>query len=556
MLFYLAGNANQKMLRATKKSGPITTQPPYQEHTMAKVLITDGMAQEGLDILINAGHEVDARSVSAEDLPGVIGDYDALVVRSATQVTAEVLAAGAPKLKIVGRAGVGVDNIDCPAATEKGIIVINAPLGNILSAAEHTIGMIFAVHRNIPQAHALLSEGTWDKKRFVGHEVFGKTLGVVGLGKIGGHVAKVLQAAGMRVIAYDPFLSKEVAEELKVESLSLEEVLAQADVLTLHVPKTEKTSNMINAESLKTMKPGARIVNVARGGIIDEEALANALKDGTIAAAALDVFAQEPLVADSPLRGLPNCITTPHLGASTAEAQVKVSSDISTAFNAYFTDGTITNAVNVKLKVDPAIDGYLAVAEKLGLVLAQTVAKPLRGIEVRARGELATYDVKPLGVAALKGALSHISEESVNLVNAGVIANQRGIEMTTSTSEKLQDWAVRLAVKATTLDGDHIVGGSLVDGELRIQRFDDYQIDLPLGDNLLVMEYQDRPGMVGAYGSILGNAQINIARMEVGRVDGRGDALVILTLDDPVPAAVLEELKEAIRPTRIFALSL
>ena len=250
------------------------------------------------------------------------------------------------------------------------------PPRNILSAAEHTIGMIFAVHRNIPQAHALLSEGIWDKKRFVGHEVFGKTLGVVGLGKIGGHVAKVMQAAGMRVIAYDPFLSKEVAEELNVESLSLEEVLAQADVLTLHVPKTDKTSNMINADSLKTMKPGARIVNVARGGIIDEDALAAALKDGTIAAAALDVFAQEPLVTESPLRGLPNCITTPHLGASTAEAQVKVSSDISVAFNAYFSEGTITNAVNVKLKVDPAIDGYLCVAEKLGLVLAQTVDKP------------------------------------------------------------------------------------------------------------------------------------------------------------------------------------
>lgn len=523
---------------------------------MARILVTDGIADDGFALLTKAGHEVDKRSVSAEELPGIIGNYDGLVVRSATQVTAEVLAAGAPRLKIVGRAGVGVDNIDVHAATQAGIIVINAPLGNILSAAEHTIGMIFAAMRNIPQAHAKLAEGIWDKKSFVGHEVCGKTLGVIGLGKIGGHVAKVMQAAGMDVIAYDPFLSKEVAEQLRVQSLSLEEVLAQADVITLHVPLTDKTKDMINLSSLKTMKPGARIVNVARGGIINEADLATALKEGIIAGAALDVFANEPLEADSPLRGLANCILTPHLGASTAEAQVKVSTDIAHGFNLYFENGSITNAVNVQLRVDPAIDGYLAAAELLGKALAQTVDKPLRGIEVRARGELATYDIKPLGVAALKGALSHICEESVNLVNASLIASQRGIELTTSASEQLRDWMVRLALKATTIDGEHIIGGSLVDGELRIQRFDDYRIDLPVGGHLLIMEYPDRPGMVGAYGSVLGKAHINIARMEVSRVDGRGDALVILTLDDPVAAEVVEELRSAIRPTRLFSLSL
>jgi D-3-phosphoglycerate dehydrogenase len=303
------------------------------------------------------------------------------------------------------------------------------------------------------------------------------------------------------------------------------------------------------------MKPGARIVNVARGGIIDEAALAEALKSGTIAAAALDVFANEPLETDSPLRGLPNAILTPHLGASTEEAQVKVSTDIAKGFNAYFADGSITNAVNVQLRVDPAIDDYLAVAEKLGVALAQTIDKPLRGIEVRARGELADYDIKPLGVAALKGALGHICEERVNLINAGVIAEQRGIALSTSTTTELKEWASRLALKAKTIEGEHIIGGSIVDGSLKIQRFDDYRIDLPVGGHLLVMEYEDRPGMVGAYGSILGEAGINIARMEVSRIDGRGDALVILTLDDPVDDETLAKLKSDIGPSRAFALS-
>ncbi|TVR13153.1 MAG: phosphoglycerate dehydrogenase [Planctomycetota bacterium] len=527
----------------------------HKEPPMARILVTDGMADDGIAQLSEAGHEVVVQSVSAEELPNLIGNFDGLVVRSATQVTADVLAAGAPRLRIVGRAGVGVDNIDTAAATAKGVVVINAPLGNILSAAEHTIGMIFASHRNIPQAHAKLNAGTWDKKSFIGHEVCGKTLGIIGLGKIGSHVAKVMQAAGMNVIAFDPFLSREVAEQLRVESLPLEEVLAQSDVITLHVPMTEKTKDMINLTSLKTMKPSARVVNVARGGIINEDDLATALNEGIIAGAALDVFAQEPLAEDSPLRGLPNCVITPHLGASTAEAQVKVSTDIAAGFNAFFADGTIVNAVNVQLRVDPAIDGYLAVAEKLGSALVQSIDQPLRGLEVRARGELAKYDIKPLGVAALKGALSHICEESVNLINASHIAQQRGIDLTTSASENLKNWSVRLALRATTRDGEHIIGGSLVNGELRIQRFDDYRIDLPVGGHLLVMEYQDRPGMVGSYGSILGDANINIARMEVGRIDGRGDALVILTLDDPVPAPVLDQLRSTIHPQRLFAIS-
>jgi D-3-phosphoglycerate dehydrogenase len=522
---------------------------------MARILATDGMADEGVRILRDAGHTVDLKKLSPTELLSVIGEYDGLVVRSATQVTQEVLAAAAPRLKVVGRAGVGVDNIDVPAATAKGIIVMNAPLGNILSAAEHTIGMIFAAARAIPQAHAKLTKGEWDKKSFVGNELHGKVLGIVGLGKIGKHVAKVLQAAGMEILAYDPFLTKEVAAELRIGAVDLEGVLSRADFLTLHVPLTDQTANLLDARRLALMKKGARIVNVARGGIIDETALAESLKSGHLACAALDVFAVEPLGKDSPLYGLPNAILTPHLGASTEEAQTKVSVDIAHSFNAYFASGAIANAVNVKLTVDPAIDGYLAVAERMGAFVAQLCEAPVRSIEVRARGELASFDTRPLAVAALKGAISRISEEAVNFVNAELIAKNRGIELSSSSTQSLQAWSARLAIKAGTAQGEHIVGGSLVDGQLRVQRVDDYILDLPVGGHLLLIEYPDRPGMVGRFGSILGDNRINIARMEVSRIDGRGDALVILTLDDPVPATVLDQLREALKPRRLAFLS-
>lgn len=522
---------------------------------MANILVTDGMADDGIHMLVEAGHEVDQRKVGPEELLDIIGNYDALVVRSATQVTAKVLKAGAPNLKLVGRAGVGVDNIDCPTATQLGIIVMNAPLGNILSAAEHTIGMIFAAARNIPQAHALLSNGTWDKKRFIGVELHGKTLGIIGLGKIGKHVANVLHAAGMRIIAYDPFLSQEIAEQLRIESVSLEQLYAQADVITLHTPLNDKTRNLLNAESLAKLKKGVRIVNVARGGIIDEDALATALQSGQVAAAALDVFAEEPIATDSPLFACASCIRTPHLGASTAEAQVRVSTDIASGFIDFFASGKINNSVNVQLRVDPAIDSYLLAAEKLGKALAQTTELPLRALEVRSRGELATYDTKPLAVAALKGALSHICDSPVNLVNAQIIAEDRGITLSTSSTLQLRDNQARLAVKANTREGDHSIAGSVIDGELRILRFDDYVVDLPLGGHLLIMEYPDRPGMVGQYGSILGQAHINIARMEVSRIDGRGDALVVLTLDDPVPPEVMKELKDTVKPRQAFTVS-
>ena len=522
---------------------------------MARILVTDGMATEGVEALIHAGHDVDERKLSPAELLEIIGEYDGLVVRSATQVTNEVLAAGAPRLKVVGRAGVGVDNIDLKAATQHGVIVMNAPLGNILSAAEHTIGMIFAVCRNIPQAHAKLVGGTWDKKSFTGVELHGKTLGVVGLGKIGKHVAKVLQGAGMRVIAFDPFLSQEVAEDLRIEPVDTDQLFAEADVITFHTPLTEKTRNLLGEQTVNLLKPNVRIVNVARGGIIDETVLAQALRDGRIAAAALDVFAEEPLPADSPLIGCPNLITTPHLGASTEEAQVRVSTDIAESFSLFFESEKITNAVNVQLRVDPAIDGYLDAAQYLGSLLAQTTDKPLRGLEVRARGDLARYDTKPLAVGALKGALSQICDQPVNLINAQLIAEERGITLTTSSTEQLKDNHSRLALKAITRDGEHVVGGSIVDDQLRLLRFGDYVLDLPIEGHLLILEYPDRPGMVGKYGTILGENHINIARMEVSRIDGRGEALVVLTLDDPMPPEVLDQIKEAVTPDKAYAVS-
>lgn len=523
---------------------------------MAKILITDGMAQEGLDLLVAAGHQVENRKVPGEELSAIIGQYDGLVVRSATQVTAEVLKAGAPKLKIVGRAGVGVDNVDVATATDLGVIVMNAPLGNIISAAEHTLGMIFAVARMIPQAHAKLAQGTWDKKSFTGVELHGKTLGVIGLGKIGKHVSDVLRTAGMSILAYDPFLSPDVAAELRIESVGLEEVFRRADFLTVHTPLTDKTRNLIGGTNLKLMKKTARLVNVARGGIVDEAALAVALKTGALAGAALDVFVNEPLEKDSPLFGVPNCILTPHLGASTEEAQVKVSVDIAKQFNAWFSESKIINAVNVNLRVDPAIDAYVNAAEQLASALIQTLDAPLTGLEVMARGELAQYDTKPLAVAALKGALAEISDQVVNVVNAPNIAKDRGITLTSSSSAQQKDWADQLSITAVTTKGKHSIGGAVVNGQIRVLRYDDFPIDLPIGGNLLIMEYPDRPGMVGKYGSILGENRINIARMEVSRIDGRGDALVILTLDDPVPPQVLDQITEAVNPNRAYSISI
>lgn len=523
---------------------------------MAKILVTDGMAKEGLDILAQGGHVIDNRKVEPAELAKIIGDYDGLVIRSATQVTDEVVHKGVPRLKVIGRAGVGVDNVDLSTATSAGIIVMNAPLGNIVSAAEHTLGMIFAVARSIPQAHAKLATKTWDKKSFTGNELHGKTLGVVGLGKVGQHVAEVLQAAGMTVIAFDPFLSPEVAAELDIQPVELDDLLKRSNIITLHTPLNDKTRNLINADRIKLMKKSARIVNVARGGIIDEAALADALRSGRLAGAALDVFSEEPLPTTSPLYGCANVILTPHLGASTEEAQVKVSVDIANQFNAYFGAGKIINAVNVHLRIDPAIDGYLSAAEVLAAALVQTIDGPLMGLEVTARGDLATYDTKPLAVAALKGALSRISDQVVNFVNASKIANDRGITIVSSSSEQIKDWHDQLSIKATTANGSHVIGGSLVNGQLRVMRYDDYPVDLPVGSHLLVLVYQDRPGMVGKYGSILGDNKINIARMEVSRIDGRGDALVILTLDDPVPVPVLEAIKAAIMPIRAYLISI
>jgi D-3-phosphoglycerate dehydrogenase len=523
---------------------------------MAKILITDGMAAEGIEILKQGGHEVDSKKLTADELLKVIGDYDGLVIRSATQVTPAVVKAGGSKLKVVGRAGVGVDNVDLPSATAGGLIVMNAPLGNIVSAAEHTIGMVFATARMIPQAHAKLTKGEWDKKSFTGVELDGKTLGILGLGKIGKHVAQVLGAAGMTVIAYDPFLTPEVAKSLSIEGVTLDELLKRADFITIHTPLTEQTRNLINADRLKLMKKTARIVNVARGGIIDEQALADALKAGTIAGAAIDVFEKEPTPADHPLYGLINCIVTPHLGASTEEAQTKVSVDIANQFNAFFGSGKIINAVNVQLRVDPAIDGYLAAAESLGAAIVQTIDEPLRGIEVIARGDLAKYDVKPLAVAALKGALSKVSDQVVNFVTVDAIAKSRGISFTASTEQGAAG-REQLLVKATTTTGKtHLIGGALVDGALRVLRYNEYPIDLPIGSHLLVMEYPDRPGMVGKYGTMLGENRINIARMEVSRIDGRGDALVILTLDDPIPPKVFDAIKDTVKPTKAYKIAI
>ncbi|MBI5368559.1 MAG: phosphoglycerate dehydrogenase [Planctomycetes bacterium] len=515
---------------------------------MPRILVADELADEGLRLLTREeGIAVDYRpGPSEKDLLGWIPEYEGLVVRSKTKVGAAVLEAGV-RLKIVGRAGIGVDTIDVEAATRRGIIVMNTPLGNVSSAAEHTLALLFAGARNIARADRTMREKKWDKNSLVGVELSGKTLGVVGLGKVGSHVARVAKAAGMTVLAFDPFLSAEKAAELGVTLAALDRIVTDSDFITLHVPLSDQTRNLIGPGEFKRMKKSARIINCARGGVIDEKALIAALAAREIAGAALDVFEREPL-GDSPLLALDNVTLTPHLGASTEEAQRKVAVDIAQQFVAYFKRGVVENAVNIIAVTDPKIAPYAALAEKLGSLAVQIGGGAVSQIEVTALGELAGRDTRAVVVAALKGALTPACGDRVNLVNAGVIAEERGIRVIESKSRDLKDWRSLVTVRVVGEAGETAVSGTVAeDREPRVVRVNQYEVDLRPAEHLLVMFYPDRPGMVGKFGTILGAHSLNIARMEVGRRSRGGQAVVILTLDDPVPPAVLDEIRSAVQ---------
>jgi len=512
---------------------------------MPKVLVSDPIDQAGIDILSQVA-QVDVKTnLSPEQMVQIIPEYDALMIRSGSRVTQEIIEAGA-QLKIIGRAGVGVDNVDVNAATRHGIVVVNSPEGNTIAAAEHAIAMMLALSRHIPDANASVKRGEWDRKSFIGAEVYKKTLGIVGLGKIGSHVATAAKAMGMRLLAYDPFISTERADQIGCRLVELDLLLREADYITLHMPKTPETTHLINAEALATMKPTARIVNCARGGIIDEAALAAALADGKIAGAALDVYETEPL-GESPLKSIgKEIILTPHLGASTAEAQVNVAIDVAEQIRDVLLGLPARSAVNIPgLGPDilEQLRPYMQLAETLGNLVGQLAGGRVELLNVRLQGELATNKSQPLVVAALKGLLSQALRERVNYVNASIEAKERGIRVIETRDAAVRDYAGSLHLEAKGSLGDHSVTGALLgDGEIRLTDLDGFPINVPPTQHMLFTLHRDMPGIIGKLGSLLGSFNVNIASMQVGRKIVRGDAVMVLSLDDPLPDGILAEI--------------
>lgn len=510
-----------------------------------KVLVSDPIDQSGIDILQQVA-QVDVNTkLSEEELVKLIPDYDALMIRSGTKVTAPVIEA-ATKLKIIGRAGVGVDNVDVPAATRRGILVVNSPEGNTIAAAEHAIAMMLALSRHIPDANQSIKAGNWDRKKFTGVEVYKKTLGIVGLGKIGSHVATIARAMGMRLLAYDPFLSAERAEQIGCQLVELEVLLQEADYVTLHLPKTPETAHMINADVLKKMKPTARIINCARGGIIDEAALAEALKAGTIAGAALDVYESEPL-GESPLTALgKELVMTPHLGASTAEAQVNVAIDVAEQIRDVLLGLSARSAVNIpglRPEVMEKLRPYLQLAETLGNLISQLSGGRVESMNIRLQGELAEQDTQPIVVASLKGLLSHALQERVNYVNASIEAKERGIRVVETRDATVRDYTGSIVLSAKGSMGSHSVTGAVLGKEgMRITNIDGFPINVPPSQYMLFTVHRDMPGIIGKIGSLLGSFNVNIASMQVGRKIVRGDAVMALSIDDPLPDGILSEI--------------
>ena len=523
---------------------------------MARILIAEPLAEAGVELL-RAHHEVDARAATTrEELLAAVTGVDALVVRSATRVDAQVLEAGR-NLKVVGRAGIGLDNVDVAAATRLGVMVVNAPQSNVISAAEHTVALILAQARNIPQAHVALREGRWERGRFQGAELYGKTLGIIGLGRVGALVAQRLNSFGMRLLAYDPYVSRDRAAQMGVELAGLADVLAQADVVTVHLPKTPDTTGLIGETELAAMKPGARLVNTARGGIVDEAALAKAVGDGQLAGAALDVFAEEP-TTQSPLFGLEGVVVTPHLGASTTEAQDKAGIAIAEQLLLALAGQFVPNAVNVDAgPVPDAVRPFLPLVEKLGRLYTALAgggpggrASALGGgrLHLEYVGALAEQDTRVLTLAALKGMFSPVVHEPVTFVNAPLLAAERGVEVTETRTRQSRDWVNLVTLSGEGSRGQVGVAGTTVgprDAE-RLVAINGIPIDMAPADHMAFLFYEDRPGVIGRVGTILGENGVNIASMQVGRRKQGGEALMALTVDAGIPAGVLERVEAEI----------
>ncbi|QLH74746.1 MAG: phosphoglycerate dehydrogenase [Methanomassiliicoccales archaeon] len=510
-----------------------------------KILITDELSKEGIEMLTKDGAiQVDVRpKISQEELIKIIGDYEALIVRSGTKVTAQVIEAG-KKLRVVGRAGVGVDNVDVEAATRRGVLVMNTPAANIISASEHTMAMMLAWARNIPSADVSMKEGKWERSKFMGIELSGKTLGIVGIGRIGGEVAKKAKAFGMKLVGYDPFISQELAVKLGVRLLPLDKVLQESDIITIHAPLTPTTHHLIGKAQFDMMKPHAVLINCARGEIVDENALVEALETKRIAGAALDVFEKEP-PKGSKLLTLPNVVLTPHLGASTKEAQEKVSVEMAEHVKLFLLENKITNAVNAPIsKVDPKVAPFIPIAERLGSFCMQIVDGPVKKVEVEMHGEIANLDTKMVTVSALIGVLQNVTGETTNVINAISIAREKGIQVVESKVDEAGLFTNMLVVRISSDGTKHEVRGTAFPSDQpRILGVDEFDLDMPLEGDFILTKHDDMPGMIGKIGNALGSRKVNIARMGVGRVGKLGRALMLISVDDPVDKTVLEELR-------------
>lgn len=508
-----------------------------------RILVTEEIGDTGLNRLRRAGFEVDVQlEVCGKQFHAALAGAHGLIVRSATQVDAAALDAGGD-LVVVGRAGVGLDNIDVQAATARGVMVVNAPESNILSAAEHTIGMMLAMARNIPQAHAALKLGRWERSRWEGIELAGKTLGIVGLGRIGKLVAQRAFAFDMRLVGYDPFVSEERARQLNVEMMPLDQVVAEADILTLHLPKTRETTGLINGDILRTAKPTLRIINVARGGIIDETDLFVALRDGRIAGAALDVFSTEPMTS-SPLFEFDNVVVTPHLGASTREAQDKAGEVVADMVQLALDGEFVPFAVNIAAsETNETLKPFVPLAERLGRVFASFVGSTPTDFEVVASGEIGAYDSRIVTLSALKGLLSVLSTGSVSLVNASAVAKNLGIkvrEAATPTTTH-NDYVNLITLRAGVRNVSATLAGRR--REARIVTVDDHLTDIPLSEHMLAVKNDDRPGVIGMVGTALGNANINISNMDVGKTEQEGSALMLIATSSHVPDELIAHLR-------------
>ena len=513
---------------------------------LKKVLISDPLSNKGIEILGRAkGLKVEIHTgLSPEELKKIIPEYDAIVIRSETKLKAEIIEA-AGRLKVIGRAGIGLDNVDLPAATKKGIVVMNTPQENAVAAAEHTLALMFSAARKIPQATASMKAGKWEKKRFLGVELYDNVLGVIGIGVIGTIVVERARALKMKVIGYDPFLTREVAEKRGFELVGLDELYGRSDFITVHTPLTEETRNLIERNAFRKMKDGVILINCARGGIINEKDLYDAVKEGKVAGAGLDVFEKEPAIGN-PLFELEEVIHTPHLGASTGEAQENVSIAIARQVVDYLTGGEARNAVNLPMvspDILPYLRPYLRLGEKLGSFLSQVSNYAIEEVVIECQGEVSAYGTRPITTSVLKGLLTPFMGETVNFVNAPVMAKERGIRVTESTRAEVEDFASLIAITVRSKREQNFVAGTLFGREeLRIVKLNDFFIEaIPEGHILLIHNY-DKPGVIGQVGMVLGNQNINIATLHLGRDRFGGNAISLVHLDAPLPPGMVGEI--------------